>query len=204
MLPLLALVLAIGSGARTLAGEEEAGRLELLFAYPVRWRDGVLAKGFAVAIELSWSSASFRSSRSWTRRPSSISTWGSSGLPARCSRWRCSPSPWLAGGRRRGRAAGPLACDRRSRRVRGLRLPRQRPVFAASAGSSRSAFSRASGGSVQSPLSTGVRYDAASWSSRSPPRSCSRRCAPDRAPRSPGPLSRIDEPARVDPLVSPS
>jgi ABC-2 type transport system permease protein len=52
MLPLFALVLAIGSGARVLAGEEEAGRLELLFAYPIRRRDGVLAKGATVAVEV--------------------------------------------------------------------------------------------------------------------------------------------------------
>jgi ABC-2 type transport system permease protein len=52
MLPLLAIVLAIGSGARTLAGEEDAGRLELVFAYPVRRRDVVLAKGAAVALEV--------------------------------------------------------------------------------------------------------------------------------------------------------
>lgn len=52
MLPLLVLVFAIGSGSRTLAGEEEAGRLELLFAYPVRRRDSVLSKGVAVGVEL--------------------------------------------------------------------------------------------------------------------------------------------------------
>jgi beta-exotoxin I transport system permease protein len=52
MLPLLAIVLAIGSGARTLAGEEDAGRLELIFAYPVRRRDVVLAKGAAVGLEV--------------------------------------------------------------------------------------------------------------------------------------------------------
>jgi beta-exotoxin I transport system permease protein len=52
MLPLFALILAIGSGARTLAGEEETGRLELLFAYPLRRRDGVLAKGAAVGAEV--------------------------------------------------------------------------------------------------------------------------------------------------------
>jgi ABC-type Na+ efflux pump permease subunit len=52
MLPLFALILAIGSGARTLAGEEESGRLELLFAYPLRRRDGVLAKGAAVGAEV--------------------------------------------------------------------------------------------------------------------------------------------------------
>ena len=57
MLPLFALVLAIGSGARLLAGEEEAGRLELLFAYPLRRRDGVLAKGATVAVELALFSA---------------------------------------------------------------------------------------------------------------------------------------------------
>lgn len=52
MLPLLVLVLAIGSGARTLAGEEDAGRLELVLSYPVRRRDAVLAMGLAVACEV--------------------------------------------------------------------------------------------------------------------------------------------------------
>lgn len=49
MLPLLVLVHAIGAGARAVAGEEDAGRLELVLAYPVRHRDAVLAKGVAVA-----------------------------------------------------------------------------------------------------------------------------------------------------------
>jgi ABC-2 type transport system permease protein len=52
MLPLLVLFLAIGSGARTFAGEEDAGRLELVLAYPVRRRDAVIAKGLAVAAEV--------------------------------------------------------------------------------------------------------------------------------------------------------
>jgi ABC-2 type transport system permease protein len=52
MLPLLAIVLAIGSGARTLAGEEDAGRLELVLSYPVRRRDAVLAKAAAVGLEV--------------------------------------------------------------------------------------------------------------------------------------------------------
>jgi ABC-2 type transport system permease protein len=52
MLPLFALVLGIGAGARTLAGEEESGRLELVLAHPVRRRNVVLAKGGALAIEL--------------------------------------------------------------------------------------------------------------------------------------------------------
>jgi len=52
MLPLFALVLGIGTGARTLAGEEESGRLELVLAHPVRRRNVVLAKGAALAIEL--------------------------------------------------------------------------------------------------------------------------------------------------------
>ncbi len=52
MLPLLVLVLAIGSGARTIAGEEDAGRLELLLAYPVRRSRAVLAKSVAVAVEV--------------------------------------------------------------------------------------------------------------------------------------------------------
>ncbi|HKD34564.1 MAG TPA: ABC transporter permease subunit [Gaiellaceae bacterium] len=52
MLPLLVLVLAIGSGARAYAGEEEAGRLELLLSYPLRRRGAVLAKGSALAGEV--------------------------------------------------------------------------------------------------------------------------------------------------------
>ncbi len=52
MLPLLILVLAISSGARTLAGEEDAGRLELVLAYPVQRKSAVVAKGFAVALEV--------------------------------------------------------------------------------------------------------------------------------------------------------
>ena len=52
ILPLLAIVLAIGSAARTLAGDEDAGRLELVLAYPIRRRDSVLAKGAAVACEV--------------------------------------------------------------------------------------------------------------------------------------------------------
>jgi ABC-2 type transport system permease protein len=52
MLPLLVLVLAIGSGARAFAGEEDAGRLELPLSYPVRRRNAVFAKGAAVGIEV--------------------------------------------------------------------------------------------------------------------------------------------------------
>ena len=52
MLPLIVLVLAIGSGARTFAGDEDAGRLELVLAYPVRRRAAVLAKGVAVGAEI--------------------------------------------------------------------------------------------------------------------------------------------------------
>jgi ABC-2 type transport system permease protein len=52
MLPLLVLVLAIGSGARTLAGEEDSGRLELVLSYPVRRRDAVFAKGGALGAEV--------------------------------------------------------------------------------------------------------------------------------------------------------
>ena len=52
MLPVLVLVLAIGSGARTFAGEEDAGRLELVLSYPVRWGAAVLAKGLAVGAEV--------------------------------------------------------------------------------------------------------------------------------------------------------
>ncbi len=51
MLPLLAIALAIGSGARTLAGEEESGRLELVLTYPVSRRRAVAAKAAAVGVE---------------------------------------------------------------------------------------------------------------------------------------------------------
>jgi ABC-2 type transport system permease protein len=52
MLPLFVLVLAISSGVRTFAAEEESGRLDLVLSYPVRRRDAVLAKGVAVAAEI--------------------------------------------------------------------------------------------------------------------------------------------------------
>ena len=52
MLPLLVLVLAIGYGARTFAGEEDAGRLELLLAYPLRRRAAVAAKAAALAVQV--------------------------------------------------------------------------------------------------------------------------------------------------------
>jgi ABC-2 type transport system permease protein len=52
MLPLLVLVLAISSGARTLAGEEDAGRLELVLSYPIRRRSAVVAKGLAILAEV--------------------------------------------------------------------------------------------------------------------------------------------------------
>ncbi len=52
MLPLLVLVLAIGTGAGTLAGEEEQGLLELVLAAPIRRRSVVLAKAAALAIEV--------------------------------------------------------------------------------------------------------------------------------------------------------
>ncbi len=51
LLPLFLLVLAIGSGSRQLAGEEDAGRLELALSYPVRRPSAVLAKGVVVAAE---------------------------------------------------------------------------------------------------------------------------------------------------------
>jgi ABC-2 type transport system permease protein len=51
ILPLFLLVLAIGSGARQLAGEEDAGRLELVLAYPLRRRDAALAKAVVVAAD---------------------------------------------------------------------------------------------------------------------------------------------------------
>jgi len=52
MIPLFVLVLAIGSGARTFAGEEEAGRLELVLSYPLRRRDAVIEKGIALCGEV--------------------------------------------------------------------------------------------------------------------------------------------------------
>jgi len=52
ILPLLLLVMAIGSGARQVAGDEDAGRLELLLSYPLRRRDTVLSKGAVVGVEV--------------------------------------------------------------------------------------------------------------------------------------------------------
>jgi ABC-2 type transport system permease protein len=52
VLPLLVVILAIGAGARTMAGEEDAGRLELLMSLPLRRRDVVAWKAAAVAVEV--------------------------------------------------------------------------------------------------------------------------------------------------------
>lgn len=52
MVPLLLLVAAIGTGAGTIAGEEERGTLELLLANPVSRTKVVLEKMVALAIEV--------------------------------------------------------------------------------------------------------------------------------------------------------
>jgi ABC-2 type transport system permease protein len=48
--PILMLVLAIGAGARAIAGEEEAGTLDLLLTTPIRRRDVVVQKFVAMLI----------------------------------------------------------------------------------------------------------------------------------------------------------
>ncbi|MCS7007786.1 MAG: ABC transporter permease subunit [Thermoleophilia bacterium] len=52
MLPLLVLVQAIGAGAGAFAGEEDAGRLELVLAYPIRRREALLAQGAGVTVQV--------------------------------------------------------------------------------------------------------------------------------------------------------
>jgi ABC-2 type transport system permease protein len=52
MVPLLLLVAAIGTGAGTIAGEEERGTLELLLANPVSRTKVVLEKTVALAVEV--------------------------------------------------------------------------------------------------------------------------------------------------------
>ncbi len=52
MLPILVLVMAVAGGAGLFAGEEDAGRLELVLSYPVRRSSAVVAKGAAVAVEV--------------------------------------------------------------------------------------------------------------------------------------------------------
>jgi ABC-2 type transport system permease protein len=51
--PLLLLILAIGAGARAVAGEEESGTLDLLMANPVRRRTVVLQKFWAMVASTS-------------------------------------------------------------------------------------------------------------------------------------------------------
>jgi ABC-2 type transport system permease protein len=52
MLPILIIVMAVAGGAGLFAGEEDAGRLELILSYPVSRPAAVLAKGGAVALEV--------------------------------------------------------------------------------------------------------------------------------------------------------
>ena len=136
MLPLFALVLAIGSGTRLLAGEEEAGRLELLFAYPLRRRDGVLAKGATVAVELALFSAAvaaamllfdpiFDLGLSVSRVAGAAASLGVLGAPlrlARACRRRLHPEQGSRN-RRSGRARGGWVPDCGPARPRGLARP---------------------------------------------------------------------------------
>jgi ABC-2 type transport system permease protein len=52
MLPLFALAMAIGTGAGTLAGEQEQGLLDTLLSYPVSRRQLLLGKAGALLLEL--------------------------------------------------------------------------------------------------------------------------------------------------------
>jgi beta-exotoxin I transport system permease protein len=52
MIPLLLVVAAVGAGARAIAGEEEAGTLELLLATPLSRLRLVAGKAIAIALEL--------------------------------------------------------------------------------------------------------------------------------------------------------
>ena len=111
MLPLLVLVLGIGAGARTLAGEEDAGRLELIFAYLLRRRSAVLAKGLGVGGEVTILCAvTFAALRLLTR--SSGSTFLSAGSPRPWRASACSPSS--TGGSRPRSARGVRAGHSRS------------------------------------------------------------------------------------------
>src|SRR5262249_7603513 len=157
--PLLVLVLAIGSGARTFAGEEDAGRLELVLAYPVRRRASVLAKGAAVAAEVAAICASsgiaigvlnpiFDLGLSTGHVAQAVGC--SRGLPSRSAQ-----SPGVAGSR------SPY------RQVSRPRAISSRVCIRSPAGSTRSACFPCFGGSVQRRSRTafagGVRW---SWASR--------------------------------------
>jgi len=59
MAPLLLLIVAIGAGARAIAGEEERGTLDLLLSLPLSRRRLVLEKAVALGAEVSILSAAF-------------------------------------------------------------------------------------------------------------------------------------------------
>ena len=111
MLPLLMIVLAIGSGARTLGGEEDAGRLELVFAYPVSRQSAVARRG-RVGVETgvfccaAYAALALVSPVFGLGLPLGPPRGGSS--PSSCSRW------FTAGSRSRPAAASaePAARDR--------------------------------------------------------------------------------------------
>ena len=86
MLPILVLVMAVAGGAGLFAGEEDAGRLELILSYPVSRTRAVLAKAGLSPWTLSHSPSPPES-----RSPSSTRSSGSTS-PSAASRARSSSS----------------------------------------------------------------------------------------------------------------
>ena len=128
MLPLFALVLAIGSGARTLAGEEDAGRLELVLALPRAAARGRAGEGRSPSGSRSPSSARRPSSRSRVLEPALRARPAARAARGRGRRASASLGllhGWLAARGRR-RRAEPGARDRRPGGARRGRLPGRR------------------------------------------------------------------------------
>ncbi len=179
MLPLFVLVLAIGSGARAFAGEEDAGRLELVLSYPVRRSRAVLAKGDCDRRRGRWSSALSSSPALALLDPvfGLELAAGKTRIGARRPRSARHPVR-VARARRRDGGAQPRTRARRSGRARRRRLPRRRACTSSPAGSIPSACSPRSGGSARDRSRT-ARGDGACSSSPLPRSRCSRprRCS---------------------------
>ena len=133
---------------RVLAGEEEAGRLELLFAYPLRRRDGVLAKGATVAVEVALFAVAVAAAMLLLDPVFDLGLSASRVAGAAVSLARARAAPRLARACRRRLHPEQGARDRSAGGSRGGGLPRRAGCTTSRAGSTRCATSRASGGSA--------------------------------------------------------
>ena len=125
--PILFLVFVVGSGARAVAGEEEAGTLDLVLSTPIRRRQVLFDKFLAMLA----SDGGARRPSSWRRSPPCGTALRSRHPASRCGAacLMLLPRSRSPSGRSRSRSAAPRGTGPRARdhrRLRRLRAHRER------------------------------------------------------------------------------